>query len=90
MVSHSLYTEYLIYDGACHLKKYATNSKRACITHTANRIASLNIVVDRFHFSGHVDQWCKQNCDPDKFDGLKKVSCLFQSAIANCHFFKIG
>lgn len=70
----SIVTEFLIYDDACHLKKYATNSKRAKDTLTAERMASLNFVVDRFHFSGHVDPWCRQNCNPNSFDSLKKVS----------------
>lgn len=65
--------EFLIYDDACHLKKYATHSKRASQTETAFQIASINMVVDRLHFSGHVDPWCRKNCDPDSFEDLKDV-----------------
>ena len=65
--------EFLIYDDACHLKKYATNSQRSDVTPTAQRIATLNTVVDRFHFPGHVDPWCRKNCNPDDFDALKNV-----------------
>ena len=43
-------------------------------TPTAERLASLNIVVDRLHFRGHVNAWCHQNCDPHLFDDLKDVS----------------
>lgn len=70
----TLYAEFLIYDDGCHLKKYAAHPGRAHKTPTAQRIASLHTVVNRFHFSGHVDPWCRQNCNPDKFDALKKVS----------------
>ena len=31
-------------------------------------------VVDRFHLAGHVDPWCQENCNPYKFESLKKVS----------------
>jgi hypothetical protein len=30
-----------------------------------------NYAVDRFHFKGHVEKFCKDNCDPDKFKILK-------------------
>ena len=26
------------------------------------------------HFRGHVDPWCRKNCDPDKLEEIKKVS----------------
>ncbi len=66
--------EFLIYDDGCHLKKYATNPERLTKTPTAQRIGSVNIVVDRFHFPGHVDPWCKEHCNPNKFDALKEAS----------------
>ena len=61
--------EFVIYDDACHLKKYACNPVRCNKTPTAQKLASLSTVVDRFHLAGHVDPWCQENCNP-----LKKVS----------------
>lgn len=63
----------MIYDDACHLKKFAMNKSRSKQTETAGRIASMAMVVDRFHFPGHVDAWCKKNCNPDDFDELEGV-----------------
>ena len=37
----------------------------------------MKMVVDRFHFKGHVDRWCQENCNPDKCDELKGVSECF-------------
>ena len=70
----SITAEFVIYDDACHLKKYACNPVRCSKTPTAQKLASLTTVVDRFHFAGHVDPWCQENCNPYKFESLKKVS----------------
>ena len=55
------------------MKKYATNPKWADHTATAKRIASMNIVIDKLHYKGHTDAWCKKHYDPYKFDDLNKV-----------------
>ena len=68
---HYGFSEFLIYDDACHLKKYATLSQRAA---TAEQIVSIDMAVDRLHFLGHVDLWCRKNCDPNSFKGLEDVS----------------
>ena len=65
--------ETICYDDACHLKKYAINPARSSLTNTARRLAEMNYVVDRMHFKGHIDQWCRENCDPDKLEGMEKV-----------------
>ena len=44
------------------------------ITPTAERIASLDIVVDKMHMAGHVDKWCKENCDARSRKELDNVS----------------
>ena len=64
---------FLIYDDGCHLKKYACNKKRKDITMTSKWMSSMNIVVDKFHFRGHVDNCCHENCNPNDFDALRKV-----------------
>ena len=33
----------------------------------------MSYVVDRMHFKGHVDQWCRKNCDPDKLPAMEMV-----------------
>ena len=56
------------------MKKFAENPIRSTATETAKRIAGLHIVVDKFHFSGHVDSWCQQNCNPYAYKELDNVS----------------
>ena len=76
-MEHEIYTftsaGFICYDDGCHLRKFATNPKRINRTSTATRMASLEIVVDKLHFKGHVDAWCHQHCDPYKFPELEKV-----------------
>ena len=64
---------FICYDDGCHLKKYANNPVRSAATPTAQRISSLTIAVDKFHFSGHTDTWCRQNCNPYSFKELNEV-----------------
>jgi len=73
----------VIYDDACHLKKFATNKTRSTETDTSVRIANMTMVVDRFHFPGHVDSWCKKNCNPDDFDELKDVCKAYNMNMYN-------
>ena len=65
--------EYICYDDGCHLKKFAENPCRSAITPTAQKIACTRIVVDKMHMAGHVDKWCKENCDSRKIPDLDKV-----------------
>ena len=65
---------FLCYDDGCHIKKFAENPIRSTATETAKRIAGLHIVVNKFHFSGHVDSWCQQNCNPYSYKELDNVS----------------
>ena len=65
---------YLCYDDGCHLKKYAANPKRATQTPTAQKLATMKIVIDKMHFRGHTDTWCQEHCNPYKFDDLNNVS----------------
>jgi hypothetical protein len=68
-----MFTEYIVYDDSCHLMKFATNKKRINITETAHMLSNKKFVVDKFHMKGHIDQWCKLNCDPAKFEELANV-----------------
>ena len=70
---HILITGYIVYDDGCHLKKFATNPVRSCLTPTAKKIAETTIVVDKMHFKGHIDEWCKRHCNPNHFSDLENV-----------------
>ena len=65
-----------MYDDGCHLKKFATNPVRSILTDTAKRIRDMEIVVDKMHFRGHTDRWCKTHCNPNDFDQLQTVRFL--------------
>lgn len=67
---------FLCYDDGCHLKKFACNKQRRDTTATSKWISSMNIVVDKLHFRGHVDKWCHEHCNPNDFEDLNKV-CLW-------------
>ena len=62
-----------MYDDGCHLKKYAPNPAKVKLTPTASKIANLKIVIDKFHFSGHIDQWCRTNCNAQQFEALNQA-----------------
>lgn len=61
------------YDDACHLKKFASNPARSSLTTVASQLASVDYAVDRMHFKGHIDPWCREHCDPHKLQTLQKV-----------------
>ena len=64
----------LCYDDGCHLRKYIRKPIRANLTDTATILSAWNVVIDRMHFSGHTDKWCKENCNPDNAEELKEVT----------------
>lgn len=64
---------YILYDDGCHLKKYALNPTRSMCTPTSEWLASLEIVVDKLHFKGHIDTWCHQHCNPYTHSDLENV-----------------
>lgn len=56
---------------------------------TAQKLASVQIVIDKLHMEGHVDKWCLTNCDPHLFHDLDKVSVyprMSQVTIYICMF----
>ena len=63
--------ESICYDDACHLKKFSQNPVRSKMTTTSKRMATMEMVVDKFHFRNHVDGWCKANCNPHKSNQLQ-------------------
>lgn len=78
-------TDTIFYDDACHLKKFAQNKKRWSLTSTSQKMATMKILCDRFHFKNHVDQWCRNNCNPNKFDGLKVSAILHPNLLRQRH-----
>ncbi|XP_068684800.1 uncharacterized protein [Montipora foliosa] len=48
--------ERIVYDDACHLKKYANNPLRWNVTRVSEKLADLDMVVDKMHFRNHVDR----------------------------------
>jgi hypothetical protein len=82
------HTETICYDDGCHLKRYATNPTRSALTSTSSRLTSLNFVIDRMHFKGHIDPWCHENCNPQKLEDLdmviKRVALTYLSINRYC------
>ena len=68
--------EFIVYDDGCHLRRFAQHSSRSNVTPTAQKLSQIEVVVDKLHMEGHVDKWCKDNCDPRHFEALKNVSNL--------------
>ena len=65
--------EYICYDDACHLKRYARNTVRRDLTKQTKQLASVEMAVDKMQMKGHIDPWCKANCDPAIYPVLNKV-----------------
>ena len=36
-------------------------------------------MIDKMHFRGHVDEWCKKNCNPYLLKDLKDVRYCFEN-----------
>ena len=64
--------ERIVYDDACHLKKYSVNLKRK-IAAVAERLSDMDMVVDKMDYRNHVDSWCKANCNPYDRKDLDEV-----------------
>ena len=53
------------------------NPKRAELDKVSKILSELKYAIDRFHHKNHLDPWCKNNCDPSKFEILNDVSNRF-------------
>ena len=69
---------YICYDDGCHLRRFAQQPHRKNVTATSQKLASLEIVVDKMHIAGHKDPWCLQNCDSRNIPDLKEVNAACQ------------
>jgi len=54
--------------------RFSRNSVRANLTSHSEKLAATHMVVDKMHMKGHTDAWCKENCNADTFEALKKVA----------------
>ena len=61
-------SKFLVYDDGRHLRKFAINSVRNTLTKIAQNITEMEIMVDKLHFKGHIDQRSRHNCNPNEFD----------------------
>jgi hypothetical protein len=71
--------EYLIYDDACHLKKFVES--RVNNTEKTKIFKTKKLVVDKLHIQGHVDHRCLQECHPNKFQDLEEVNTVIVEQI---------
>ena len=69
---------YVSYDDGCHLRRFAQQPHRKDVTSTSQKLASLEIVVDKMHIAGNKDPWCLQNCDSRNIPDLKEVNAACQ------------
>ena len=73
---HSL--KNILYDDACHLKKFAEKKERAELNTFTKLLADIPKHVDNFHFKNHLDPWCHKMCNPKdarSLDGVNTESC---------------
>ena len=47
---------------------------RSGLSETTKQISEIEIVLDRFHYPNHIDDWCKRTCNPNNFEELRGVS----------------
>ena len=65
-----IFTTIIFYDDASHLKRYAQNPVRKDASDITRKMATMDMVCDRFHFANHTDKWCKKKCNPFKTANL--------------------
>ena len=65
----------ILYDDACHFKKFSEDNKRAAKNDITDFMANkVGKHVDKFHFPNHVDAWCHANCNPADVKHLHGVN----------------
>ena len=47
---------------------------RCDLTDCTRFLLSIHIVVDKMHMQGHIDSWCRENCNPRAFKELNDVN----------------
>ena len=74
LVSSCFCVEYICYDDGCHLQKFARSPNRKNLAPAAEKLASVEIVIDNMHMARHVNNWCLENCDTNLFQDLNEVN----------------
>ena len=64
----------ILYDDACHLKKFSDNPKIANVNEMTKKFSKISKHIDNFHFPNHVDKWCQEHCNPRDVEILKGVN----------------
>ena len=60
---------------------------RRDLTNWTKKISELEIVIDKMHFAGHIDAWCRDVCDPHKHRNLDKVhTCMCKCRSKLCAY----
>ena len=80
----------IVHDDACHLKLMCVDQKDCSAI--SRRLADFNFIVDRFHASGHVGEFCARECLPD-LPRNKEILDRFPTDIAetvNSQFSPLG
>lgn len=68
--------KFFIYDDACHLSKYLINNKVKEKSTRGQLLSDKRHYVDKLHIKNHTDEWCLNNCDPNKVEELKNLNTV--------------
>ena len=68
--------QYIIYDDACHLKKFVQKRVKENPTDRLVEFNKYPFIVDKLHIQGHVDPWCLANCNPKDHADLKGCNTM--------------
>ena len=66
------------------MKRFVQNPVRKDKSATSKKISNLEIVIDKMHFSGHTDKWCRENCNPHAFGELNKAIIIIAMICLIC------
>ena len=67
---NQLDTGFICYDDGCHLWRYANNSVRRDLSPITEKLAIVEIVIDKMHMAGLTDGWCFEHCNPKDLDNI--------------------
>jgi hypothetical protein len=70
----------VLHDDACHLRAFAQKRSSACDFSGELSYPKMKFILDRFHASGHKDDWCLQNVHPAVPENAELVEGVNTSA----------
>lgn len=81
----------IIHDDACHVRRFA--HKHQGRSELGRRLAfpRMHYIIDKLHAKGHVDEWCKQHCNPsvpqnaELIAGVKTSMCETVNSVIGRH-----